>query len=168
MSDHYATLGVSRDASSGDIKKAYRKKQLERHPDKHGNTPEATETFRAIQHAYEVLSDPKRRAKHDLGQPDVEESPSHVGASYGFKTTGDVRQDLVVTSNSFAGLVMHTIKHGVHKNFLFLALAITALFTAGWWGWLLGIAAGASMVYSTKSWIKILADSPLVSRRAKK
>ena len=65
MKDFYATLGVSRDASQDDIKKAYRKKALESHPDRNPNNPKAEAQFKSISEAYEVLSDENKRRIYD-------------------------------------------------------------------------------------------------------
>ena len=64
MSDHYETLGVSRDASQDEIKRAYRKLARELHPDVN---PEAEDRFKEVAAAYEILSDPQRRQRYDLG-----------------------------------------------------------------------------------------------------
>lgn len=63
--DYYKLLGVSREAGSEEIKKAYRKKAVEFHPDKNPNDTNAEETFKKISEAYEVLKDPDKRAAYD-------------------------------------------------------------------------------------------------------
>lgn len=66
MSDHYEVLGVSRTASTDEIKKAYRKLARELHPDVNPD-PSASEKFKLVTHAYEVLSDENQRASYDRG-----------------------------------------------------------------------------------------------------
>jgi molecular chaperone DnaJ len=66
VSDYYATLGVPRDASDQDIKRAFRRIARESHPDTNPEH-EAVERFREAAEAYEVLSDPQRRAAYDRG-----------------------------------------------------------------------------------------------------
>jgi molecular chaperone DnaJ len=64
VSDFYDLLGVARDASEADIKKAYRKAAMDWHPDRN-RTPEAEGRFKEITEAYEVLRDPQKRAAYD-------------------------------------------------------------------------------------------------------
>ncbi|XP_046479573.1 dnaJ homolog subfamily B member 12 [Neodiprion pinetum] len=63
--DYYEILGVSKDATDGDIKKAYKKLALQLHPDKN-KAPGAAEAFKAIGNAVAVLTDPEKRKQYDL------------------------------------------------------------------------------------------------------
>jgi len=66
MSDYYSLLGIERDASQADIKKAYRKLALKWHPDKNpDNQEEATKIFKEVSEAYEVLADEKKKRLYD-------------------------------------------------------------------------------------------------------
>jgi len=63
--DYYQTLGVSKNASKEDIKKAYRKMARQHHPDLNQGDKKAEEKFKEVNEAYEVLSDPSKREKYD-------------------------------------------------------------------------------------------------------
>ncbi len=65
--DYYKILGVAREASSEEIKKAFRRVARETHPDTNHDDPEAETRFREAAEAYEVLSDPDRRSRYDRG-----------------------------------------------------------------------------------------------------
>jgi len=63
--DFYEILGVSKTATPEEIKKAYRKTAIQFHPDKNPNNKEAEEKFKEAAEAYEVLSNPEKRAQYD-------------------------------------------------------------------------------------------------------
>ena len=68
MADYYEALGIDRDASQDEIKKAFRTLARQTHPDANPDDPNAEERFRAVAEAYEVLSDPQRRVRYDRGE----------------------------------------------------------------------------------------------------
>ncbi len=79
--DYYAILGIRRDASADEVKKAYRRLARELHPDVNPD-PETQERFKEITQAYEVLSDPKKREMYDLGG-DPFATAAGAGAGFG-------------------------------------------------------------------------------------
>ncbi len=95
--DYYAILGVPKTASPDDIKRAYRRLAKEHHPDLHTerNKSRATEKFKEINEAYEVLSDPKKKTRYDQIGPGWESEqpagpdPRHRQESEGFSAGGD-------------------------------------------------------------------------------
>ena len=81
--DYYEILGVSRTATPEEIKKAYRKRARQLHPDYAG--PESEEAFKDLSIAYETLSDPDKRQMYDIGGPDAVRGNGAGGAgAYGF------------------------------------------------------------------------------------
>ncbi|MBR1589661.1 MAG: molecular chaperone DnaJ [Acidaminococcaceae bacterium] len=79
--DFYEVLGVSKDASADDIKKAYRKLARKYHPDLNKDNPEAAEKFKECSEAYSVLSDEQKRAQYDqFGMAAFENGGAGAGA----------------------------------------------------------------------------------------
>lgn len=64
--DYYEVLGVGRDASPEDLKRAFRRLALDYHPDRNPDKPDAAERFKEVSEAYSVLSDPEKRRQYDL------------------------------------------------------------------------------------------------------
>jgi molecular chaperone DnaJ len=98
VSDFYTLLGVPREASEADVKKAYRKLAMDFHPDRNG-APEAEARFKEITEAYEVLRDPPKRAAYDrYGKAGVD---GNAGA-YGFHHV-DLAEALNIFMRDFGG-----------------------------------------------------------------
>jgi molecular chaperone DnaJ len=100
VSEFYALLGVARDASEAEIKKAYRKLAMEFHPDRNP-APEAEAKFKEITEAYEVLRDPQKRAAYDrYGKAGL---GGAAGGGYGFHHV-DLSEALNIFMRDFGGL----------------------------------------------------------------
>jgi molecular chaperone DnaJ len=78
--DYYEVLGVGRDASEEDIKKAYRKQAVKHHPDKNPGDKAAEEKFKELSEAYEALSDPQKRAAYNQYGHSAFDPRSRAGA----------------------------------------------------------------------------------------
>mmetsp|Transcript_7115 Transcript_7115/g.8822 ORF Transcript_7115/g.8822 Transcript_7115/m.8822 type:complete len:390 (-) Transcript_7115:145-1314(-) len=100
--DYYDALGVSRDATDKDIKRAFRKLAKEYHPDRHKGDKEKEKKFQTYSAAYDVLSDPKKRKDYDMmghqaysdgghahGAPDIEDILNQFGFGGGGGGFGD-------------------------------------------------------------------------------
>ncbi len=82
--DFYEVLGLTKDASEGDIKKAYRKKAVKFHPDKNPDNEEAAEKFREATEAYEVLKDGQKRQQYDqFGHAAFDQGGGGYGGGFG-------------------------------------------------------------------------------------
>ncbi|GIX22579.1 MAG: curved DNA-binding protein [Gammaproteobacteria bacterium] len=101
--DYYEILGVPRDASQEDIKRAYRRLARKYHPDV-SKEPDAEARFKEIGEAYEVLKDPEKRAAYDrFGQAGAEDFQAPPGWGGGFRTGADFSELFEEIFGGFAG-----------------------------------------------------------------
>ncbi len=93
--DFYEVLGVNRDASDDDIKKAYRKLAMKFHPDRNPDSKEAEEKFKEAKEAYEILSDGQKRAAYDqYGHAGVDPQAGMGGGGFGGGGFADAFSDI--------------------------------------------------------------------------
>ena len=90
--DYYEVLGVAKNASADEIKKAYRKLAIKYHPDRNPDDKEAEEKFKEAAEAYDVLSDTEKRAKYDQFGHSM--GPQGFGGSGGFSGGGMSMEDI--------------------------------------------------------------------------
>jgi DnaJ-class molecular chaperone len=87
--DYYSVLGVSRQASADDLKKAFRKLAMKYHPDKNPNSKSAEDSFKEVNEAYDVLSDPKKRQMYDqFGHTGAQQGGPNPFRGGGFENFG--------------------------------------------------------------------------------
>ena len=105
--DLYAILGISRNATKEEIKKAYRKKAMEYHPDRNPDDPQAEEKFKEASEAYSILSDPEKRELYDRYGYDAIKNSGNYGAYTDFSSIfddfGDIFGDLLGDFFGFGG-----------------------------------------------------------------
>ncbi|MEM6626445.1 MAG: molecular chaperone DnaJ [Pseudomonadota bacterium] len=105
MSEYYDTLGVAKDADDKALKSAFRKKAMEYHPDRNPDDPAAEAMFKQVTEAYEILSDPDKRAAYDRYGKAAFENGGAGSGGFGGRNPEDVFGDVFgdVFSEFFGG-----------------------------------------------------------------
>jgi molecular chaperone DnaJ len=101
--DPYEVLGVAHDASEQDVKKSFRRLARELHPDVNAHDPDAEEKFKEAAEAYEILSDPERRATYDRYGHEGLRSGGYAPNFDGFGSIGDLFDAFFGASSPFGG-----------------------------------------------------------------
>jgi molecular chaperone DnaJ len=102
--DYYEVLGVSRDAGDTEIKKAFRRMARELHPDVNSHDPDAEDKFKEAAEAYEVLSDPERRATYDRYGHDGLRSGGYAPNFDAFGSVSDIFEAFFGGSGAFGDI----------------------------------------------------------------
>lgn len=105
-SEYYECLGISKDASSDEIKKAYRKQALKYHPDRNPDSTDAEKQFKEISEAYEVLSDDQKRRMYDQYGKDAVQGAGMGGGGQGFASMDEALRTFM---GAFGGAGSETI-----------------------------------------------------------
>ncbi|HEY3758291.1 MAG TPA: molecular chaperone DnaJ [Solirubrobacteraceae bacterium] len=101
--DPYEVLGVSREATEQEVKKSFRRLARELHPDVNAHDPQAEEKFKEAAEAYEILSDPERRATYDRYGHDGLRSGGYAPNFDGFGSIGDLFDTFFGGASPFGG-----------------------------------------------------------------
>ncbi|MRM83706.1 J domain-containing protein [Riemerella anatipestifer] len=122
MKNYYYFLGISEEATSEDIKKAYRKLSLKYHPDKNENDSFFVERFREVQEAYEVLINSSSRSLHDQKLAQIQQNiksdqPPYIKTFHANKLRVKKGEEIILNWQTQNADVIKIIPFGLVKNY---------------------------------------------------
>ena len=94
--DYYEVLGINKNASDAEIKKAYRRAALKYHPDRNPGNESAATRFREAAEAYEILSDPEERQKYDLYGHGFDKQQTEAGSPPPHQEPSDIMEEVFI------------------------------------------------------------------------
>lgn len=116
--DYYETLGINKDASEEEIKKAYRKLAMKHHPDRNPDNPKSEEHFKEVKEAYEMLSDDQKRAAYDqYGHAGVEQGAGGFNSAGFGDAFGDIFGDIFGGRGGQAGGNRNNVYRGADLRY---------------------------------------------------
>lgn len=114
--DLYETLGVRRNASAAEIRRAYQKLARQLHPDLNPGDPVAAQRFRAVSRAFEVLSDPQRRIQYDRGEAPAPPAPAPGLGFEGFDFSAEMHVGRIDFREILEGLAPPPVAEGATRG----------------------------------------------------
>ena len=124
--DYYKILGVDKNIPQNDVRAAYRKRAKQFHPDLHPNDPKAKAKFQALNEAYDVISDPDKRAKYDKYGEQWKNAAAYEQASEALAEL-EAQQEEILSRASTSAILVRAVVDSAVSSRTCLAVALVAV-----------------------------------------